>query len=89
MLLKTRPARSIALTAAFALSLAAQTVPAAAGNGTFKNAQGDKIRINCKNTGCTVRSKLKGQKWSIVSKSEGGRPNYLKLVDEYKAQGYK
>ncbi|MCT4559316.1 MAG: hypothetical protein N4A61_14805 [Pelagimonas sp.] len=70
-----------------ALGLAAS--PAAAGNGTFKSADGTKLRISCKSSGCTVSQKPKGGKWAKISKSEGGRANYLKLVEKYKAEGYK
>jgi hypothetical protein len=63
--------------------------PVMAGNASMKNADGTKLRINCKNSGCQVKSKVKGQKWATIEKTDGGRENYLKLEAKYKSQGYK
>ena len=63
--------------------------PVMAGDASMRNGDGVKLRINCKNSGCKVRSKLKGQKWKVVEETEGGRDNFLKLEEKYKAQGYK
>ncbi|GAA6164592.1 hypothetical protein NBRC116590_22960 [Pelagimonas sp. KU-00592-HH] len=70
------------------VSLALATTPALAGNTSMKDGNGNKLRINCKNSGCLVQTKEKGGKWK-KEKHDGGRENYLKLVDEYKKKGYK
>ncbi|MBE1285265.1 MAG: hypothetical protein GJ676_18275 [Rhodobacteraceae bacterium] len=74
------------LVATFVTSLSA--MPVVAGNAAMKNADGTKLRIDCNGGGCKVKSKAKGQKWTTLEKTEGGRDNFLKLEEKYKAQGY-
>ncbi len=62
--------------------------PVMAGNASLKNAEGTKLRISCKSSGCKVTAKKKGGKWGTVEKTKGGRDNYLKLEAKYKAQGF-
>ena len=54
----------------------------------MKNANGDKLTINCKNSGCKVRMKPKGSKWSTIEKGPGGRDNFKVLKAKYEGMGY-
>ena len=63
--------------------------PALAGDASLKNsADGTKLRINCKSSGCVVREKKKGGKWTVISNSAGGSKNFKKLMAEYKDAGF-
>lgn len=79
--------KSLLTSAAIILSLAA--TPSLAGNASMKHSDGSKLRINCTGGGCAVRQKVKGGKWSVVEKTDGGSENYNALEAKYKGLGYK
>jgi len=54
--------------------------PAVAGEGIFAKANGDRVKLSCKSSGCFVNGRKIGP---------GGSANYRKLVREYKSRGYK
>ncbi|WP_298260392.1 hypothetical protein [uncultured Litoreibacter sp.] len=64
--------------------------PAVAGNTTMKNDAGDKIRIACKDSGCTVKSKKSdAKKYGLVEKTKGGVDTFKALEAKYQGLGYK
>lgn len=50
---------------------------------------GTKVKIKCRNSGCTVRQKKPGQKWATIEKGDGGVENFKVLEQKYKTKGFK
>ena len=72
---------------AFAIAIIATSVvvaPAQAGNKVLKAADGSKIKIACRNSGCSVKKKAAGaKKYVEIEETEGGTKNFKKLVAKY------
>ncbi len=59
---------------------------AIAGDASWKYSDGTKIKIKCRDSGCTVKAKKPGGKWVVVEKGEGGVENFDVLEAKYKKQ---
>ena len=77
---------------AAAVGLAASSLigvdPATAGERTMRKANGDEVRISCRNSGCSISMFKKGQPAGTRT-GPGGTSNFNKQVARYRAQGYR